>query len=165
MSYLRCSVPLYLQLFVGGLMSYLRYQSLFTISALTRCSVPLYLQLCVGGLMSYLRCSVPLYLQLFVGGLMSYLPPVICRRAHVLFTLLVFVYVQWYPTHIVLCFVFLRLVSSFSELSIFDLPFGILLWLLCMRPTGHLGNATMANPPPVLSISVESDFCFHWLSG
>jgi hypothetical protein len=68
--------------------------------------------------MSYLRCSVPLYLQLFVGGLMSYLrylcsslppvvcrrahvlftmfgsslPPVVCRRAHVLFTLLVFVY-------------------------------------------------------------------------
>jgi hypothetical protein len=43
MSYLRCSVCLYLQLFVGGLMSYLR------------CSVCLYLQLFVGGLMPYLR--------------------------------------------------------------------------------------------------------------
>ena len=80
MSYLRCSCsslpPVvcrrthvlftmfcssYLQLFVGGLMSYLR------------CSARLYLQLFVGGLMSYLRCSARLYLQLFVGGLMSYL--------------------------------------------------------------------------------------------
>jgi hypothetical protein len=50
---------LYLQLFVGGIMSYLR-------------SVRLYLQLFVGGIMSYLR-SVRLYLQLFVGGIMSYL--------------------------------------------------------------------------------------------
>ena len=54
-----------------------------------------YLQLFVGGLMYYLR-SVRLYLQLFVGGLMYYLrsslPPVVCRRAHVLFTLLVFVF-------------------------------------------------------------------------
>ena len=32
MSYLRCSVPLYLQLFVGGLMSYLRYLCLFVYS-------------------------------------------------------------------------------------------------------------------------------------
>ena len=47
--------------------------------------------------MSYLR-----YLCLFVGGLMSYLrylclfgsslPPVVCSRAHVLFTLFVFVW-------------------------------------------------------------------------
>ena len=56
------------------------------------CSVRVYLQLFVGGLMSYLGCSVRIYLQLFVGGLMSYLgcsvrslPPVVCRRAHVLF--------------------------------------------------------------------------------
>ena len=177
-----CSVRLYLQLFVGGLVSYLRYVlSVFTSSCLqegscliyvefrsslppvvcrsahvlfTLCSVRLYLQLFVGGLVSYLRyvlfvftssclqegscliyvmfcsslppvvcrrarvlftlCSVRLYLQLFVGGLMSYLryvrfvftssclqegsclihvmfcsslPPVVCRRTHVLFTL------------------------------------------------------------------------------
>ena len=47
-------------------------------------------------------CLVLLYLQLFVGGLMSCLcylylfgsslPPVVCRRAHVLFTLFVFVW-------------------------------------------------------------------------
>jgi hypothetical protein len=46
-------------------------------------------------------CLVRLYLPLFVGGLMSYLcymclfgsslPPVICRRNHVLFMLFVFV--------------------------------------------------------------------------
>jgi hypothetical protein len=43
------------------------------------------------------RCSVRLYLHVFVGGLMSYLlmfgsslPPRVCRRAHVLFTLFVF---------------------------------------------------------------------------
>jgi hypothetical protein len=48
MSYLGCSVHLYPQLFVGGLMSYLG------------CSVHLYLQLFVGGLVSYLR-----YLFLF----------------------------------------------------------------------------------------------------
>ena len=39
---------------------------------------------------AYKLCSVRLYLQLFVGGLMS-LPPVVCRRAHVLFPLFVIV--------------------------------------------------------------------------
>ena len=157
-----CSVRLYLQLFVGGLMSYLRYvRFVFTSSCLqesscliyvmfgsslppvvcrtarvffTLCSIRLYIQLFVGGLMSYSRyvlfvftssclqegscliyvmfglslpqvvsrrahvlftlCSVRLYLQLFVGGFMSYLryvrsslTPVLCRRVHVLFTL------------------------------------------------------------------------------
>jgi hypothetical protein len=53
----------------------------------------------------------------------SSLPPVACRRAHVLFTLFVFVCIYWCPTHIVLCFcfVFLRLVAyvaSFYGLSI-----------------------------------------------
>jgi hypothetical protein len=59
------------------------------------------------------------------------LPPVVCSRAHVLFTLFVFACVKWYPTHIVLCFcfVFLRLVVSFSELSMFECPFGILVYL------------------------------------
>ena len=36
----------------------------------------------------------------------SSLPPVQCRRVHVLFTLFVFACVQWCPTHIVLCFCF-----------------------------------------------------------
>ena len=47
------------------------------------CLVRLYLQLFVGGLMSYLR-----YLCLFGSSL----PPVVCRRAHVLFMLFVFVW-------------------------------------------------------------------------
>jgi hypothetical protein len=42
----------------------------------------------------------------------SSLPPVVCRRAHVLFTLFVFAVVYWCPAHIVLyfCFVFLRII-------------------------------------------------------
>ena len=32
------------------------------------------------------------------------LPPVVCRRAHVLFTLFVFACPEWCPTHIVWCF-------------------------------------------------------------
>ena len=61
--------------------------------------VCLYLQLFVGGLMSYLCYLCLFYLQLFVVGRMSYLcflslslPPVVCRRAHVLFMLFVFVF-------------------------------------------------------------------------
>ena len=36
----------------------------------------------------------------------SSLSPVVCRSAHVLFTLFVFVCAYWCPTHIVLCFYF-----------------------------------------------------------
>jgi hypothetical protein len=50
----------------------------------------------------------------------SSLPPVVCRRVHVLFTLFVFVYV-W---HIVLCFVFLRLVYPMLPVSL-ECPFVI----------------------------------------
>jgi hypothetical protein len=66
------------------------------------------------------RCSVRLYLQLFVGGLMSYLRYVCLFACDGV-------------QHIVCCgFFCLRLVScvpnfaSFSRLSIFDCPFGIL---------------------------------------
>jgi len=62
----------------------------------------------------------------------SSLQQIVCRRVHVLFTLFVLVCVLWCPTHIVflLCG-FLRIVypiyvASFSGLSIFDCPFGIL---------------------------------------
>jgi hypothetical protein len=57
----------------------------------------------------------------------SFLPPVVCRMRNVLSTLVVFVCVQWCPTHIVLCFcfVFLRLVAIFSLSSFFDCLFGI----------------------------------------
>ena len=62
----------------------------------------------------------------------SSLLPVVCRRVHVLFTLFVFVYVWWCPTHIVLCFLFclssscVLYVASFSGFSFLDCPFGIL---------------------------------------
>ena len=59
---------------------------LYEVSCLTYvicvCSLCLYLQLSVGEPMSYLR-----YLCLFALSL----PPVVCRRAHVLLTLFVFV--------------------------------------------------------------------------
>jgi hypothetical protein len=62
----------------------------------------------------------------------SFLPPVVCRRACVLFTLFVFVYVKWCPTHKCVVFLFyfsssfVSYVASFCGLSIFNCPFGIL---------------------------------------
>ena len=118
-----CSVRLYLQLFVRGLMSYIRYVLfVFTSSCLKEGSCLIYVMFCSSlppvvckrAHVLYTLCSVRLYLQLFVGGLMSYiryvlfvftssclqegscliyvmfcssLPPVVCRKAHVLFTL------------------------------------------------------------------------------
>ena len=114
-----CLVRLYLQLFVVGLMSYLRYLCLFGSSlppvVCSRAHVLLTLFVFVwffftssclqqGSCLTYVICvcSVLLYLQLFVVGLMSYLrylclfgsslPPVVCSRAHVLLTLFVFVW-------------------------------------------------------------------------
>ena len=51
----------------------------------------------------------------------SSLPPIVCRRTHVLFTLFLFACVKWCPTHIVIwfCFVVLRLRVSL------DCPFFI----------------------------------------
>ena len=72
--YLFCLFRLYLQLFVGGLLSYLHYLCLF-VSSLP----PV---VC--------RRAVVLF-TLFVCLLVSSLPPVVCRRAVVLFTLFVFV--------------------------------------------------------------------------
>jgi len=58
----------------------------------------------------------------------SSLSPVVCRRAHVIFPLSVFVCLQWCPTHLVvcLCCVFLRLVVSLSGLATLHCPFGVL---------------------------------------
>jgi hypothetical protein len=58
----------------------------------------------------------------------SFLPPVVCGMFYVLFTRFVFASALWCPTPIVLCFVlfFLVLCTSFSGLSSFDCPFGIL---------------------------------------
>jgi len=54
------------------------------------------------------------------------LPSVICRRAHVLFKLFVFVCLSWYRTHIVLCFCFVFLCHVYTVLSVsLDCPFFI----------------------------------------
>ena len=49
-----------------------------------------------------------------------YIPPVVCGSAHVLFTLFVFVFRQWCPTHILFCFcrVCLRLVYPMLPVSL-----------------------------------------------
>jgi hypothetical protein len=54
---------------------------------------------------------VPLLADFFIYSyegrpISSSLPPVVCKRAHVLLTLFVFDSTQWCPTHIVLCFCF-----------------------------------------------------------
>ena len=51
-------------------------------------------------------------------GVWSSLPAVVCRRAHVLFTLLVLAWGQWRPIHIVLCYCFV-----FPRLGCLDCPF------------------------------------------
>ena len=57
----------------------------------------------------------------------SYLPYVVGRRAHVLFTLYVFAYVQWCPTHSVLCFCFVFHRLVYPMLPVFlDRPFFLL---------------------------------------
>ena len=54
----------------------------------------------------------------------SSLPPVVCRGVHVLFTLFVFVCIQWCPTHIVLCFCFVFLRGVYPKMSVsLDGPF------------------------------------------
>jgi len=58
------------------------------------------------------------------------LPPAVGKRAHVLFTLYVFAWIEWCSRHIVLCFCFacFRLVScvpdvaSFSGFAFLDCP-------------------------------------------
>ena len=118
-----CSPSLYLQLFVGRLLSYLRYvRFVFISSCLQECSCLIYVMVasflspvvCRRALVLFTLCSLRFYLQLFVGGLLSYLryvrvvftssclqecscliyvmfasflSPVVCRRALVLFTL------------------------------------------------------------------------------
>ena len=118
-----CSLRLYLQLFVGGLISYLRYvRFVFISSCLQEGSCLIYVMFASSlspvvwrrALVLFTLCSLRLYLQLFVGGLLSYLlyvrfvfissclqegsyliyvmfasslPPVVCRSALVLFTL------------------------------------------------------------------------------
>ena len=77
-----CSVRLYLQVFVGRLMSYLRYvRFVFTSSCLQEGSCLIYVMfasslppvVCRRALVLFTLCSLRLYLLLFVGGLMSYL--------------------------------------------------------------------------------------------
>jgi hypothetical protein len=71
---------------------------------------------CKRALVLFTLCSLRLYLQLLVGGLMSYL------RYLCLFT---YSDVQYILCCVLFCFS-LSYVASFSGLSIFDCPFGLL---------------------------------------
>ena len=118
-----CSGRLYLQLFVGRLLSHLRYvRVVFISSCLQEGSCLIYVMFasslspvdCRRAPVLFTLCSGRLYLQLFVGRLLSYLryvhfvfisnclqegscliyvmftsslSPVVCRKTHVLFTL------------------------------------------------------------------------------
>ena len=98
-----CSGRLYLQLFVEGLLSYLRYvRIVFTSSCLKERSCLIYVMfasslspvVCRRAHVLFTLCSLRLYLQLFVGCscliyvmFVSSLSPIVCRRALVLFTL------------------------------------------------------------------------------
>jgi hypothetical protein len=96
---------LYLPLFIARLMSYLRcFRTMFGSSC------P-YLQLFIARLMSCLRCFP--YDVRFVFSL----PPVVYSKAYVLFALFVFVCMYWCLVHIVLCFVFLRLIYHMLPVS------------------------------------------------
>jgi hypothetical protein len=82
------------------------------------------------------------------------LPPEFCRRAHVFFTLFVFVCLKWCPTHVVFLFCLSLFcepyVASFSELSIFDCPFGIfyrLLDWLNQVPVGMIYRCLLTDRP------------------
>jgi len=77
-----------------------RWSPCFSSFYLFCCCCP-FMCLCV--LSSVLWCPLRFPLKIMFG---SSLPLVVCRKAHVLFRLSVFICVQWYPTHIVLCFCF-----------------------------------------------------------
>ena len=66
-------------------------------------------------------CKYHIYILLHVNLLTlltmfgSSLPPVVCRRAHVLHTFFVFAYMWWCPTHIALCVFFLSMLPVFLD--------------------------------------------------
>jgi hypothetical protein len=87
-------------------MSYLRYMCLFVYSD-------------VQHILCCVFCFVCLRLVSRVTNVASFsglsLSTVVCRLAHVLFTLNVFVCVQRCPTHIVLCFLLFVFTSSYLQ--------------------------------------------------
>ena len=60
-------------------------------------------------LRSEFRVMMSIMISAYKTMFSSSLPPVVCVRAHVLFTLFVLVCIYWCPTHIVLCFCFVFL--------------------------------------------------------
>ena len=96
----------------------------------------------------------------------TFFPPVVCRMAHILFTLSVFVCVEWCPTHIVLCFSFACLLFVYPLLPVsLDCPFFIVpsvfssvylqnSWYKCTL------NHLLFNLCPETSANVDSDMWY-----
>ena len=83
------------------------------------------------------------------------LPPVVCRRAHGLFTLIVFVCVYWCQTHIVLWFFpsyCVPYVASFSGLSLF---FCFVLCTLCCQFLWIVFGVFLRIMHPMLPVSLD----------
>ena len=96
----------------------------------------------------------------------TFFSPVVCRMAHILFTLSVFVCVEWCPTHIVLCFSFACLLFVYPLLPVsLDCPFLITpsvfssvylqsSWYKCTL------NHLLFNLCPEASANVDSDMWY-----
>ena len=118
-------VRLYRHLFVGRLMSYFVFCECLRIVMSNILSNQMSLHY-----MSHVVVSNTISTEKTIFE--SSLPPSVCMRVHVLFTLFVFSCVKWCSTHIVLCFLFgltsscVPNVASVSGLSILDCPFGFL---------------------------------------
>ena len=91
----------------------------------------------------------------------SSLPPVVCSRAHVLFTLFVFVFVWWCPIHNMLCFCFvcLRLVYPMLPASLgctfwIALRYSITFLYLCGCTTVLLLFVWMYHRSVIISVDV-----------
>jgi hypothetical protein len=117
-----CSVRLYHQMFVGGLIFIVFFYEFCVMWGPTFCPIG-----CLYGLGSVVLCPLRSPHKTTFGWS---LPRVVCRKAHVLFTLYVFVCVQRCPTHIVLCFLLFVFTSSYLQEGLFHVLF-ILFVLIC----------------------------------
>jgi hypothetical protein len=105
-AYTRCSVLLYLQFVCIVLLCPLRFQHTHDVRFVFTSSLLV--------LSYYVRYDISMHTMFG-----SSLPPVVCRRSHVLFTLFVSACAWWCPAHSALCFTLscAPYVTSFSGLS------------------------------------------------
>ena len=88
----------------------------------------------------------------------SSLPPVVCSRMHVLFTLCVFVCVQWWPTYIVLCFLYCLSSSCVLYMVVSNTYSGVFCFV-CLSPVSRL--PVSLDCPFLIAPSVSLMFIYH----